>query len=42
VFLVESGRRTFQIGDETIDVAGGNVVVSPPGEAHGFTEQRRR
>jgi mannose-6-phosphate isomerase-like protein (cupin superfamily) len=37
VFVVESGRATFQIGDQVLDVAAGNVVVSPPGEAHGFT-----
>ena len=37
VFIVESGRATFRIGDETIVVDDGHVVVSPPGEAHGFT-----
>ena len=37
VFIVESGTATFQIGSETIEVRGGHVVVSPPGEAHGFT-----
>jgi mannose-6-phosphate isomerase-like protein (cupin superfamily) len=37
VFIVESGQATFQIGDETVIVEGGNVVVSPSGEAHGFT-----
>ena len=37
VFIVESGRATFRIGDDTVDVEGGNVVVSPAGEAHGFT-----
>jgi quercetin dioxygenase-like cupin family protein len=37
VFVVESGRATFQIGDEQLQVDGGHVVVSPPGEAHGFT-----
>ena len=37
VFIVESGQATFKIGDETIVVDGGHVVVSPPGEAHGFT-----
>jgi mannose-6-phosphate isomerase-like protein (cupin superfamily) len=36
VFIVESGQATFRIGDERIVVDGGNVVVSPPGEAHGF------
>ena len=33
VFVVESGQATFQIGDETVVVDGGHVVVSPPGEA---------
>jgi mannose-6-phosphate isomerase-like protein (cupin superfamily) len=36
VFIVESGRATFRIGDESMVVEGGNVVVSPPGEAHAF------
>jgi mannose-6-phosphate isomerase-like protein (cupin superfamily) len=36
VFVVESGRATFQIGDQSIEVEAGHVVVSPPGEAHGF------
>ena len=40
VFVVESGRARFQIGDETLEVEGGTIVVSPPGEAHGFQEQR--
>src|SRR5258705_11303838 len=37
VFVVESGEATFRIGEEAVVVGGGNVVVSPPGEAHGFT-----
>jgi mannose-6-phosphate isomerase-like protein (cupin superfamily) len=37
VFIVESGQATFQIGDRQLVVEGGHVVVSPPGEAHGFT-----
>jgi quercetin dioxygenase-like cupin family protein len=37
VFIVESGTATFQIGGETTVVVGGQIVVSPPGEAHGFT-----
>jgi mannose-6-phosphate isomerase-like protein (cupin superfamily) len=37
VFIVESGRATFQIGERQVVVDGGNVVVSPPGESHGFT-----
>jgi mannose-6-phosphate isomerase-like protein (cupin superfamily) len=37
VFIVESGQATFRIGDRTVVVEGGSVVVSPAGEAHGFT-----
>jgi len=37
VFVVESGEATFRIGDETVVVSAGHVVVSPAGEAHGFT-----
>ena len=37
VFIVESGQAMFQIGEDTVVVDGGHVVVSPPGEAHGFT-----
>jgi mannose-6-phosphate isomerase-like protein (cupin superfamily) len=36
VFLVESGEATFQIGEERLVVPAGHVVVSPPGEPHGF------
>ena len=36
VFIVESGQATFRIGDRSMVVEGGNVVVSPAGEAHGF------
>lgn len=37
VFVVEAGQATFQIGSKRVVVEGGHVVVSPPGEAHGFT-----
>lgn len=37
VFIVVAGQATFQIGDREIVVEGQNVVVSPSGEAHGFT-----
>src|SRR4029078_8040583 len=37
VFVVEAGQATFRIGHETAVVEAGHVVVSPPGEAHGFT-----
>jgi len=37
VFIVESGQATFQLGDETIVVEGGSVVVGAPDVPHGFT-----
>ena len=37
VFVVEAGQATFRIGDATLVIEEGHVVVSPPGEAHGFT-----
>jgi mannose-6-phosphate isomerase-like protein (cupin superfamily) len=36
VFIVDSGVATFQIGEETLVVEAGHLVVSPAGEAHGF------
>jgi quercetin dioxygenase-like cupin family protein len=37
VFIVEAGRATFQLGDETLLVEAGHVVVGPPDVPHGFT-----
>ena len=37
VFVVESGQATFKLGDETIVVEEGHVIVGPPDVAHGFT-----
>ena len=37
VFVVQSGQATFQIGDRTMVIGEGHIVVSPSGEAHGFT-----
>jgi mannose-6-phosphate isomerase-like protein (cupin superfamily) len=36
VFIVESGQATFRLGDETLVVEGGHVVVGPPNVPHGF------
>jgi mannose-6-phosphate isomerase-like protein (cupin superfamily) len=36
VFIVESGEATFTLGDHQVEVPAGNVVVGPPGVAHGF------
>jgi quercetin dioxygenase-like cupin family protein len=37
VFVVESGEATFQLGDDTIVVRGGGLVVGPANVPHGFT-----
>lgn len=36
VFLIQEGTATFTAGDETIEAAGGQVVVVPAGVAHRF------
>ncbi len=36
VFVVESGRATFRLGEDTIVVDAGHVVVGPPDVPHGF------
>ena len=37
VFIVEAGEATFRLGDETVIVSGGHVVIGPPDVPHGFT-----
>jgi mannose-6-phosphate isomerase-like protein (cupin superfamily) len=37
VFVVEAGEATFRLGNETVVVPAGHVVVGPPDVAHGFT-----
>jgi mannose-6-phosphate isomerase-like protein (cupin superfamily) len=37
VFVVESGEATFQLGDDTLVVRGGQIVVGPANVPHGFT-----
>jgi mannose-6-phosphate isomerase-like protein (cupin superfamily) len=37
VFIVESGEATFRLGDDTVVVSDGHVVVGPPNVPHGFT-----
>jgi mannose-6-phosphate isomerase-like protein (cupin superfamily) len=37
VFIVESGEATFHLGDDTVVVSAGHVVVGPPDVPHGFT-----
>ena len=36
VFVVQDGVLTFTVGDETIETAGGQIVVAPAGTPHGF------
>lgn len=36
VFVVETGVARFTVGDEEIDVEGGNIVVVPAQTPHGF------
>lgn len=35
--MVESGEATFRLGDDTVVVRGGQVVVGPANIPHGFT-----
>jgi len=37
VFVVESGEASFQLGDDTLVVRGGQIVVGPATVPHGFT-----
>jgi quercetin dioxygenase-like cupin family protein len=37
VFVVESGQATFQLGEDTIVVESGHIVVGPPDIPQGFT-----
>jgi hypothetical protein len=34
--LHRAGRATFTVGEETIDVTGGQIVVAPAGVPHKF------
>jgi quercetin dioxygenase-like cupin family protein len=36
IFIVEEGRVRFTVGDETIEVSGGEVVIVPPRTPHKF------
>jgi quercetin dioxygenase-like cupin family protein len=37
VFVVETGEASFQLGDDTMVVRGGEIVVGPANVPHGFT-----
>jgi quercetin dioxygenase-like cupin family protein len=39
VFVVESGEASFQLGDDTLVVHGGQIVVGPANVPHGFTNR---
>jgi mannose-6-phosphate isomerase-like protein (cupin superfamily) len=41
VFIVQSGEATFQLGDETVLVPEGHIVVGPSDVPHGFTNTGR-
>jgi mannose-6-phosphate isomerase-like protein (cupin superfamily) len=36
VFVVQEGHARFTAGDETLEVAGGHIVVVPSGTPHKF------
>ena len=36
LLLVQEGSGTFTLGDETLEVGAGELVVVPPGVPHGF------
>jgi len=36
VFVVQTGTGTFTVGDETLTVAGGHILVVPAETPHGF------
>lgn len=37
VFIVEAGEATFRLGDDTVIVPAGHVVIGLPDVPHGFT-----
>jgi mannose-6-phosphate isomerase-like protein (cupin superfamily) len=36
VFVVQSGQLTFTVGEETVEVSGGRIVIAPAGTPHKF------
>ena len=36
-FIIEAGKARFTVGEETVEVAGGEIVVVPAGVSHKFT-----
>ncbi len=37
VFVVQEGTLTFVVGDETVEVRGGQIVIAPANTPHRFT-----
>lgn len=37
VFVVQGGSLTFVVGDQTIEVTAGQIVIAPAGVPHKFT-----
>lgn len=37
VFIVQEGQATFTVGDASLEVTGGQIVVAPAGVPHKFT-----
>lgn len=37
VFVVYDGTLTFTVGDESVEVTGGHIVIVPPETPHKFT-----
>jgi quercetin dioxygenase-like cupin family protein len=35
-FIVEAGSATFTLGDETLELGAGQIIVVPPGMPHRF------
>ncbi|HEX8854584.1 MAG TPA: cupin domain-containing protein [Thermoleophilaceae bacterium] len=36
VFIVEDGRATFTVADETVEAEGGHILIVPPQTPHKF------
>jgi quercetin dioxygenase-like cupin family protein len=36
IFIVQGGEVTFVVGDETIEVGAGDILIVPPGIPHKF------
>src|SRR5262245_47396771 len=37
IFVVQAGKLTFTVSDESIEVDGGHIVIVPPETPHKFT-----